>query len=126
MYIKCTSTYGIAFQRVLSSSSGVRLELYVDADNAHETNDRRSVSVGVVMYAGALVSFFSTKDAEMHYAFYYGCGVRGDGHGNSRDDFDALCLEFRFPGRDIRCTTMKEDGKGAIHLANNPMTTPNI
>ena len=32
----------------------------------------------------------------MNYAIYYGSGVRGDGHGNSRDYFHAVCLEFHF------------------------------
>ena len=57
MYIKSTSTYGITFQRGLSS--GVQLELYVDANYAHEANDRKSVSGGVVMCAVACVSFYS-------------------------------------------------------------------
>ena len=46
--------YGISFRRGLSS--GVQLELYVDADYAHEANERKSVSGGVVMCAGACVS----------------------------------------------------------------------
>ena len=62
-------------------------------------------------------------DAEMYYAVYYGSGVRGDGHGNSRDYFYAW--SFIFPDRDVGYTTVKEDNKGAIYLANNPVTTPN-
>ena len=54
MYIKSTSTYGITFRRGLSS--GVQMEFCVDADYAHEANDRKSVSGGVVMCAGACVS----------------------------------------------------------------------
>ena len=46
--------YGISFRKGLNS--GVQLELYVDADYAHEANERRSVSGGVVMCAGACVS----------------------------------------------------------------------
>ena len=42
MCITSTSTYGVTFPRGLSS--GVQLELYVDADYAHEANDRNSVS----------------------------------------------------------------------------------
>ena len=30
-----------------------------------------------------------------------------------------------FPDRDVGCTTVNEDNVGAIHLANNPATTPN-
>ena len=58
MYIKSTSTYGITFRRGLSS--GVQMEFCVDADYAHEANDRKSVSDGVEMCAGACVSFYST------------------------------------------------------------------
>ena len=46
--------YGISFRKGLNS--GVQLELYMDADYAHEANERRSVSGGVVMCAGACVS----------------------------------------------------------------------
>ena len=38
--------------------SGVDLELYVDSDFASRDTNRRSVSGGVVMCAGACVSFF--------------------------------------------------------------------
>ena len=38
--------------------SGVDLELYVDSDFASRDTNRRSVSEGVVMCAGACVSFF--------------------------------------------------------------------
>ena len=89
MYIKSTSTYGITFQRGLSS--GVQLELYVDVDYAHEANDRKSVSGGVVMCAGAYVSFYSrtqkcvllsTTEAELwrwprEFARLFLCGVSG-------------------------------------------------
>ena len=30
-----------------------------------------------------------------------------------------------FPDRDVGCTTVHEDNVGALHLANNPATTPN-
>ena len=33
---------------------------------------------------------------------------------------------FIFPGRVIGCTLVKEDNVGAIHLAKNPATTPNL
>ena len=59
MYIKPTSTYGIIFQRGLGN--GVQLELYVDANYAHEANDRRSVFGGVIMCAGAFVCFYSRR-----------------------------------------------------------------
>ena len=55
-YIRLTNGYGITFQRGMGS--GVDLELYVDSDFASRDINRRSVSGGVVMCAGACVSFF--------------------------------------------------------------------
>ena len=57
MYIRFTSSYGITFQR--GTASGVGLEVFVDSDFASRATDRRSISGGVVMCAGACVSFFS-------------------------------------------------------------------
>ena len=39
--------------------------------------------------------------------------------------FIRYAWSFIFPDRDVGCTTVKEDNKGAIYLANNPVTTPN-
>ena len=50
--------------------SGVDLELYVDSDFASRDTNRRSVSGGVVMCAGACVSFFFF-DAEKCHLFFY-------------------------------------------------------
>ena len=57
MYIRFTSSYGIPFQR--GTASGVGLEMFVDSDFASRATNRRSVSGGFVMCAGACVSFFS-------------------------------------------------------------------
>ena len=57
MYVRFTSSYGITFQR--GTASGVGLEVFVDLDFTSRATDRRSVSGGVVMCAGACVSFFS-------------------------------------------------------------------
>ena len=57
MHIRFTSSYGITFQR--GTASGVGLEVFVDSDFASRATDRRPVSGGVVMCAGACVSFFS-------------------------------------------------------------------
>ena len=55
-HIRLTSGHGITFQRGMGS--GVDLELYVDSDFASRGTNQRSVSGGVVMCAGACVSFF--------------------------------------------------------------------
>lgn len=122
MYIKSTSTYGITFQRGLSD--GVQLELYVDADYAHEANDRRSVSGGVIMCAGACVSFYSRTQKSVTLssteAEYVAMAT-----GFRETIFMRYLWSFIFPDRDVGCTTVKEDNQGAIHLAKNPVTTPN-
>ena len=46
-------------QTPLGMGSGVDLELYVDSDFASRDTNRRSVSGGVVMCAGACVLFFA-------------------------------------------------------------------
>ena len=57
MYVRFTSSYGITFQR--GTTSGVGLEVFVDSDFASRATDRRYVCGGVVMCAGACVSFLS-------------------------------------------------------------------
>ena len=43
-----------------------------------------------------------------------------------RRQFSCVHLEFYFiPDRDVGGTTVFEDNVGALHLANNPATTPN-
>ena len=94
------------------------------ADYAHEANDRKSVSDGVGMCAGACVSFYSTTQkcitlstTEAEYVAM-ATGIR-------ETIFMRYVWSFIFPDRDVGYTTVKEDNKGAIYLANNPVTTPN-
>ena len=56
LYIRLTCGHGITVQRGMGS--GVDLELYVDSEFASRDTNRRSVSGGVVMCAGACVSIF--------------------------------------------------------------------
>ena len=106
--------------------SGVDLELYVDSDFASRDTNRRSVSGGVVMCAGACVSFFFSRTqkgvtlsstAAEYVAF--AAGIK------KTFFFFTVYLEFIFPDRDVGCTLVKEDNVGAIHLAKNSATTPN-
>ena len=122
MHIRFTSSYGITFQR--GTTSGVGLEVFVDSDFASRATDRRSVSGGVVMCAGACVSFFSRTQksvtlpsAEEEYVAM--------AEGFKEAVFLRYIWSFIFPDRDVGCTTIFEDNVGALHLANNPATTPN-
>ena len=122
MYIKSTSTYGIIFQRDLGN--GVQLELYVDADYAHEADDRRSVFGGVIMCAGAFVCFYSRRQKSIALSSMEAEYVEM-ATGFREAIFMRYLLSFIFLDRDVGCTTVKEDNQGAIHLAKNPVTTPN-
>ena len=65
-YVRFTSSYGITFQR--GTASGVGLEVFVDSNFASRATDRRSVSGGVVMCAGACVSFFSRTQKSVAFS----------------------------------------------------------
>ena len=62
-YVGFTSSYGITFQQ--GTASGVGWEVCVDSDFASRATGRMSVSSGVVMCAGACVSFFSRTQKSM-------------------------------------------------------------
>ena len=121
-YARFTSSYGITFQR--GTASGVDLEVFVDSDFASRATDRRSVSGGVVMCAGACVSFFSRPQKSVTLS-------------STEAEYVAMAEWFKeviflryiwsfiFPDRDVGCTTIFEGNVGALHLANNPTTTPN-
>ena len=100
-------------------------ETDVDADYAHKPEDRRSVSGVAVCCGGTLVSWFSrtrncvtlcTTEAEyvamadgVKEALY----VRG------------ILLAFLMPGLEPMSISVNEDNKGAIDLAENPLSSSN-
>ena len=105
--------------------SGVDLELYGDSDFASRDTNRRSVSGGIVMCAGACVSFFSrTQKSVTLYsteAEYVALAT-----GIKETIILRYIWSFIFLDRDVGCTLVKKDNNvGAIHLAKNPATTSN-
>ena len=56
-YINGTCGFGITYQRGITV--GISLEVFADADYASRATDRRSVSGGAIMCAGACVCWFS-------------------------------------------------------------------
>ena len=58
-YIDGNSDFGITYQR--GTLAGISLEIFADADYASKATDRRSVSGGVIIRAGACVYSFSRK-----------------------------------------------------------------
>ena len=57
-YAVWTSSFGTTFQRGTTAVEGFHLVSFADADYASKATDRRSVSGGVVMYAGGAVSWY--------------------------------------------------------------------
>ena len=83
--------------------SGVDLELYVISDFASRDTNRRSVSGGVVMCAGACVSFFSRTQKSVALssteAEYVALAA-----GIKETTFLRYIWSFIFPDRDVGCT----------------------
>ena len=121
-YIRLTSGHGITFQRGMGS--GTDLELYVDSDFASRDTNRRSVSGGVVVCAGACVSFFSRTQKSVTFS-YIEAEYVALAAGIKKAIFLLYIWSFIFPDRDVGCTLVKKDNVGAIHLAKNLATSPN-
>ena len=122
MYIRFPSCYGITFQR--GTARGVGFEMYVDSDYASRATDMKSVSGGVVKCAGGCVSFFSRTQKSVTL-FSTEAEYVAMGEGLKEAVFLRYMWNFVFPDGDVGCTTVHEDNVGALHLANNPATTPN-
>ena len=113
-YVFFTIDFGITFQR------GKRLDLvdYADADYASNATDRRPVSGGAVMCAGACVCWFSKIQKCMTLSTteteYVGLADTIKGV-----IFFRYAWSFILPGLGSACITVFEDNKGARHLAHN-------
>ena len=96
----------------------------MDTDYALKASDRSSVSGGIVLCAGAWVEFCSRTQNFITLSFAEVEHV-AMAAGFSETIFMRNHWSFLFPNRDIECTTVMEDNRGAVHLANNPVTSPN-
>ena len=77
------------------------------------------------MDASACVPLYSRRQQHA-LGFLLGHGVRDDMSTGIREaSFMWYVWSVILPDRDVGCTTVKEDTKGAIHLANNPVAVPN-
>ena len=119
-YVFSTSDFGITFQR----GSGLELVAFADADYASKATDRRSVSGGAIMCAGACVCWFSRTQkcvtlstTEAEYV------ALADTIKEAM--FMRYVWSFIFPGFGEVCMTVFEDNEGAKHLAQNPKCTSN-
>ena len=119
-YVFSTSDFGIAFQR----GSGLELVAYADANYASKAADRRSISGGAVMCAGACVCWFSRTQkcvtlstTEAEYV------ALADTIKEAM--FMRYVWSFILPGFGAMCITVFEDNEGARQLAQNPVCTSN-
>ena len=119
-YVFFTSDFGITFQR----GSGLELVAYADADYASNATDRRSVSGGAVMCAGACVCWFSRtlkcvtlSTTEAEYV--------APADTIKQVIFLRYVWRFISPGLGSACITVFEDNKAARHLAHDPLCASN-
>ena len=119
-YVFCTSDFGITFER----GGGLELVAFADANYASKATDRRSVSGGAVMCAGASVCWFSRTQKCVTLST-----TEAEYVALADTIKEAMFLRyvwcFIFPGLSAPCITVFEDNEGARHLAQNPVCTSN-
>ena len=115
-----TSDFSITFQK----GGGLELVAFADADYASKATDRRSVSGGAIMCAGACVCSFSRTQK---------CATLS----TTEAEYVALAdtiketmflrymWNFIFPGFGTSCITVFQDNEGAKNLAQSPVCTSN-
>ena len=117
-----TSSFGISFQK--GTLTGISLISFADADYALRNTDRRSVSGGVVMCAGVVVSWHSkTKKCvtlSTTQAEYMAMSDMGKEISSLKQ---VWC--FMLPKARIPCIAMYEDNEGAIQIAKHPISNSN-
>ena len=121
-YINGTCGFNITYQR--GTTVSISLEDFADADYASRATDRRSVSGGAIMCAGACLCWFSrTKKcvtlstSEAEYVAL----------GDALKELLFLRQVWRFmiPGKGMPCFPVFEDNQGALQLSKNPVSNSN-
>ena len=121
-YVNGTCGFGITYQR--GTTLGISLEVFADADYASRATDRRSVSGGAIMCAGACVCWFSRTQkcvtlstSEAEYVAL----------GDAVKELLFLRQVWRFmiPGKGTPCFPVFEDNQGALQLSKNPVSNSN-
>ena len=121
-YINGTCGFGITYQR--GTTVGFSLEVFADADYASRATDRRSVSGGVIMRAGACVGWFSRTQK---------CVTLSTSEAESVALGDAVkellflrqVWRFMIPGKGMPCFPVFEDNQGALQLSKNAVSNSN-
>ena len=121
-YVNGTSSLGITYQK--GTAASISLGGFADADYASKATDRRSVSGGVIMCAGACVCWFSKTQkcvtlstSEAEYVAL----------GDAVKELLFLRQVWRFmlPGKGMPCFPVFEDNQGAVQLSMNPVSNSN-
>ena len=121
-YINGTCGFNITYQR--GTTVSISLEDFADADYASRGTDRRSVSGGAIMCAGACVCWFSRTQkcvtlstSEAEYVAL----------GDAVKELLFLRQVWRsiIPGKGMPCFPVFEDNQGALQLSKNPVSNSN-
>ena len=116
-YVNDPCGFGITHQR--GTTVGISLEVFADADYVRKATDRRSMSGGAIMCAGACVCWFSRTQkcvtlsaSEAEYVAL----------GDAVKELLFLRRVWRFmiPGKGMPCFPVFEDNQGALQLSKNP------
>ena len=121
-YAVRTSSFGISFQR--GTVGGIFMITFADADYASRSEDRRSVSGGVVMCAGGVIAWFSKTQKcitlSTTHAEYVAMAEMG-----KEILFLRQVWRFMLPGELRPCIPLYEDNEGAIQIAKHPISNSN-
>ena len=121
-YINGTCGFGIRYQR--RTTVGISLEVFADADYASKATDRRFVSGGAIMCAGACIYWFSrTQKCAILSTFEAEYVALGDAVNEL--SFLRQVWRFMIPGKGMPCFPVFEDNQGALQLSKNPVSNSN-
>ena len=121
-YVNGTCGFGITYQR--GTTVCISLEVFADADYSTRATERRSVSGGAIMCAGACVCWFSRTQkcvtlstSEAEYVAL----------GDAVKELLFLRQVWRFmiPGKGMPCFPVFEDNQGALQLSKSPVSNSN-
>ena len=102
----------------------ISFEVFADAGYASRATDRRSVSSGAIMCAGACVCWFSRTQkcvtlstSEAEYVAL--------GDAVKELEFLRQVCRFMIPDKGMPCFPVFEDNQGALQLSKNPVSNSN-
>ena len=128
---ECIRCRGVTSCRLATSNEcigsydlGISLEVFADADYASRATDRRSVSGGAIMCAGACVCWFSRTQKCVTFSTSEAEYVA---LGDAVKELLFLRQVWRFmiPDKGMPCFPVFEDNQDALQLSKNPVSNSN-